>query len=105
MRKLSVIKIALLIVGILLVVTIFYKVYQVKSFQKDLREPTYLEKQKIVEILNKKMNVSSSDIIYGNVLMNGHGTLVQVQVKEGNLRKSYLINLDNNNFVRKYDEQ
>jgi amino acid transporter len=102
--KLLFLKIILLIIGILLIATIFYRIYQVKSFQKDLRPVTEAEKQKIIEILSENMNITGSQIIFGNVIMNGHGTLVQVQVKEGNFKRSYLINLDNNNLVRKYNE-
>jgi anionic cell wall polymer biosynthesis LytR-Cps2A-Psr (LCP) family protein len=105
MNKSSILKIILLIIAILLIATILYKIYQVKNFQKDLRPITEEEKQKIIEILNENMNVTSSDIIFGNVIENEHGRLVQVQVKEGNLRKSYLINLDNNSLVRKYNEK
>jgi hypothetical protein len=104
-KRLPILKIALVIIGILLVAALLYKIYQVKDFQNNLREPTDAEKQQIVHILNEKLGITSTDIIFGNVLMDAHGTLVQVQVKEGNLRKIYLINLDNNNLVRKYDEK
>jgi anionic cell wall polymer biosynthesis LytR-Cps2A-Psr (LCP) family protein len=105
MRKLSLLKIAFIIVGILLVATIFYRIYQVKSFQKDLRPVTEEEKQKIISILSANMNITGSEVIFGNVIMNAHGTLVQVEVKERNFKKSYLINLDKNSLVRKYNEK
>jgi hypothetical protein len=102
--KLSVLKIILLIIGILLIATIFYRIYQVKSFQKDLRPLTEAEKQRVISILSENMNITGSQIIFGNVIMNARGTLVQVQVRNGSFKRSYLINLDNNNLVRKYHE-
>jgi hypothetical protein len=89
----------------LLVATIFYRIYQVKSFQKDLRPVTEEEKQKIISILSANMNITGSEVIFGNVIIEGHGTLVQVEVKERNFKKSYLINLDKNSLVRKYNEK
>jgi hypothetical protein len=88
----------------LLIATIFYRIYQVKSFQKDLRPLTEAEKQRVISILSENMNITGSQIIFGNVIMNARGTLVQVQVRNGSFKRSYLINLDNNNLVRKYHE-
>ena len=105
MRKLSILKIALIIVGILLIATVLYAIYQVKSIQKDLRPLTEVEKQKVVSIQSVNINLTDSQVIYGNVITSGHETFVQVQVREGHFKKSYLINLNTNSLVRKYNEK
>lgn len=89
------------IIAILLVTTFFYRIYQVKNFQKDLREPTILEKQEIITILNDNINITGYNLSFGNVFIKGNATLVQVQLKKGDLRKIYLINLENKSFVRR----
>lgn len=103
-NKLSIIKIVLLIIVIILIVTVIYKIYQVKNFQKNLREITDSEKLEVINILNKNMNITSSDIIFGRVFERGDTKLVQVQIKEGDLRKSYLIDLEKNTLIREHHE-
>lgn len=77
-----------------------YRIYQVKNFQNDLRPLTEAEKQKVIGILSSNMNLTGSEIIFGNVYTDMNETLVRVQVKNGTFKKSYLINLDKNILVR-----
>jgi len=104
MKKSSLFQIVLIILVILLIATIFYKISQVQSFKKDLRPTTELEKQKIIEILSAEINTTGYEISFGNVLTKGDKTFVQVQLKKDNIKKSYLINLNNESLVRNYNE-
>ncbi len=85
--------------------TLAYRIYQFQNIKQDLRPTSELERQKIVEILNKSIDTAGYEIIFGNVLTEGNETFVQVQLKKDNFQKSYLINLKNESFVRKYNEQ
>lgn len=108
MKKSSLFKIIIIIVAIiiiLLITTIFYRIYQIKNFQKDLRPITETEKQKIIEILNENMDIAGYEISFGNVFIKGDETLVQVQLKNGNMKKTYLINLESNSLVRNQNEK
>lgn len=105
MKRGLIFKIVILIIAILVVASLFYKFYQIKSFRNDLRPVTEAEKQKIMNILNEEFNTTGYEIIFGNVFTDENETLVQVQLKDGNSKKTYLINLRNESLVRKYNEQ
>jgi hypothetical protein len=62
MKKSLILKLIFLIILLLLIATVFYRIYQVKDFEKNLREPTEIEKQKIINILNSNMNTTGYEI-------------------------------------------
>jgi hypothetical protein len=95
------IRIILIAIVILLIATFLYKVYQVKSFQKDLRPPTEKEKQEITNILNNNTKTAGYQICFGNVFTEGKQELIQVQLKGGNIKRSCTINLENKTIIRK----
>lgn len=99
MKKSTMFKIFLVVILVLFIATLVYRIYQVKNFQKDLRETTGEEKQKIIDILDENMNIAGYDLTFGNVFTDKNQTFVRVQLKKDNLKKSYLINLDSNTLV------
>jgi hypothetical protein len=104
MKKSSIFKIVFLVIIILLIATLFYEIYQVKSFKKDLRPATEIEKQEIIEILNENINTTGYEIIFGNVLTEKDKILIQVQLKKGNSREHYLIDLNEKRLIGRYNE-
>jgi hypothetical protein len=105
MKKSTVFKIVIVIFAIFIIGTAIYRVYQVNSFQKNLRDTTLSEKQQIIGLLNQNIDTSNYQIIFGKVITHRNERLVQVQLKKDNIRKIYSINLENNSLVRNKNEQ
>jgi hypothetical protein len=101
MKKALVFWIALVVIGILLIVTFLYNLIYFNAFKNNMRQINDEEKAEVVKILNETVNVGDYSLKYGNVLSTKQRELVPVELIKGNSKKHYLVDLRSRAIIKK----
>lgn len=101
MKKTPVLDIVLIIVLIILIVTLLFHLLYFNSFHKDLRPITDAEKQKVIDILNKSMNLTDYQIKFGRVYITKKTELAQIELTKNNSTKEYFIDMNKERPIKK----
>lgn len=93
MKKHSILWIFLLIGVFLLIVNFLFQIIYFDNFNKNLKPLSESEKQKVIEILNKSIELEGYQIKIGSIFAAKDQKLVHVELINGSLRKRYLVDL------------
>lgn len=93
----TVLIIALVLIGITLVFNIFY----FQRVNEHIRPLTPEEKEKALFILNQTEDISGFEIEFKNLYQTKKGELAEIELKNGSMKKKYLIDLERGRIIRK----
>jgi len=90
-----------LIVSFILIVALLFHLVYFNNLHKSTKPITEAEKQQVIEILNKSMNLDDYQIKFGNVLVLKKSELVQIKLIKDNSKNDYIIDLISGKIIRK----
>jgi hypothetical protein len=99
MKKLTLLRIVLLIVLFIMIVTTLLNFFYFNSFRNNIRPITEAEKQQVINVLNDSINLEDYQIKFSNVYLSKHKQLAQVELIKGNSKKYYSIDLGSGRIV------
>ena len=101
MKKSLFIEIIILLVLLMLIVTFLFNIFYFNNFRKEVRPITEPEKQEVMRILNKSINLNDYQVNFGNVFTVKEKNLAQVQLIRGNSKSYYAIDLNKGRLIRR----
>jgi len=93
MKKSRVIKIILISVLIILLINIIYHIFYFQNFQRNTKIVSDFEEQKILSILNKNLDITNYEIIFGRIYSGKDRELISIKIINEQEKKYYLIDL------------
>jgi uncharacterized protein YxeA len=100
MKKIFIWLILSLIIILILISNFLYHIFYFKSFHKNVRMLDNSEKEKIIDILNKNINLEGYNIKFENVYKFGENEFVKIELSKENSKKHYYINVNTLEIVR-----
>lgn len=101
MKKSSIFWIVSLVIIVLLSINLLFHLIYFNTIHKNIRPASESEKQKVIEILNKSINLENYQIKIGGVYILNNKELVQVELIKGNSKKHYLVDLKEEKIARR----
>jgi len=101
MKKSTIWLIVTLVVAFVLVASLLYHIFYFKNFHKNLHPISNLEKEEVLKILNKSIDIEGYEIKFGGVYASEEKEVVLVELLKENSREYYYVNIKTEKVVRR----
>jgi len=101
MKKTSIFWMISIVLAIAILATLLFQIIFFINFYKSTRIPLQIEKENAIKILDKNMDIQNSEIEFGKIREYGERKLLQIILTKNNLEEKYIINLNNEQIIKK----
>jgi len=101
MKKSLILKITVLAIAVIFVISFLFHLIYFEKFNKNIRPITDIEKQKVMEILNKSMDINEYQMVFGNVYVTKHKELAQIELIKNNSKRGYFVDIEAGKLIKK----